>query len=154
VDDEVIPALLARLRAGESLPAAKVPWLAAQGFTALTGLVLDEIALDRVTAHLDIDDRHHQPFGIVHGGVWCTVVESIASIGASLHTLGDGRVVVGVANATDFVRPVRDGRVQATATPVHVGRTQQLWLVEIRRGDDAKLVARGQVRLQHIDPAS
>ena len=57
--------------------------------------------------------------------------------------------VVGVANATDFLRPHRAGRVRATGTPVHTGRTQQIWLVEIEN-DDGKLIARGQLRVQNL----
>jgi 1,4-dihydroxy-2-naphthoyl-CoA hydrolase len=56
-----------------------------------------------------------------------------------------------VSNATDFLRPHRTGRLQVVAVPIQQGRTQQLWQVEIRRPDDHKLVARGQVRLQNID---
>ena len=63
-----------------------------------------------------------------------------------------GRQAVGVTNITDFVRPHRNGRLQVEAQAIHQGRTQQLWQVEIRRPGDDKLVARGQVRLQNIDP--
>jgi 1,4-dihydroxy-2-naphthoyl-CoA hydrolase len=61
---------------------------------------------------------------------------------------------VGVSNLTDFLRPHRGGRLSVVATPIFQGRTQQLWQVEIRRGDDDKLVARGQVRLQNVKPSA
>jgi uncharacterized protein (TIGR00369 family) len=64
--------------------------------------------------------------------------------------LGGIAGVVGVSNLTDFLRPHREGRVDAIASPVFVGRTQQLWAVEISRASDGKLVARGQVRLQNL----
>ncbi len=114
------------------------------------GLVWDRIALDRGEAHLDIRPELHQPAGIVHGGVWCSMVESMASVCAAMHALRAGKVVVGVHNATDFLRPHREGRVRGVATPVQLGRTQQLWLVEIHRESDDKVVARGQVRLANI----
>jgi 1,4-dihydroxy-2-naphthoyl-CoA hydrolase len=106
-----------------------------------------------VTAHLEVDDRHHQPYGIVHGGVWCAVVETMASIGAALHAVAEGKVVVGVSNSTDFLRAHREGRVEVEGRPIHLGRSQQLWQVVITRSSDGKPVARGQVRLQAIDPA-
>ena len=114
------------------------------------GLVWDRITLDRGEAHLDVRPELHQPAGIVHGGVWCAMVESMASVCGAMNALGAGRAVVGVHNATDFLRPHRQGRVRGVATPLQVGRTQQLWLVEIRRESDDKLVARGQVRLANI----
>jgi 1,4-dihydroxy-2-naphthoyl-CoA hydrolase len=61
-----------------------------------------------------------------------------------------GDIVVGVANATDFLRAHREGRVDLVAEPVHTGRTQQLWQVVISRATDGKPVARGQVRLQQL----
>ncbi len=143
----------ARLRAGETLaPADLEPFASdADVFGGKTlGLVWDGLALDRVTAHLDCDERHHQPYGIVHGGVWCAVVESLASLGAALRAVAAGGVVVGVSNSTDFLRPHRTGRVDAVGEPLHVGRTQQLWQVVLTRAEDGKVVARGQVRLQQL----
>jgi uncharacterized protein (TIGR00369 family) len=59
--------------------------------------------------------------------------------------------VVGVNNQTDFIRATKDGVLIGEATPIHRGRTQQLWQVTVTREEDGKLVARGQVRLQNID---
>lgn len=111
------------------------------------------VSPDEVVIALTIQPHLHQPYGIVHGGVWCTLVETAASIGAAtwLRTRGDGNVV-GVSNHTDFLRAVRDGEVTARATPIHRGRLQQLWLVEVTDDDD-RLVARGQVRLQNLESA-
>jgi 1,4-dihydroxy-2-naphthoyl-CoA hydrolase len=118
------------------------------------GLVWDRITLERGEAHLDVRPELHQPAGIVHGGVWCAVVESMASVCAAMHAMRTGKVVVGVHNATDFLRPHREGRVLGVATPVQTGRTQQLWLVELTRATDGRPLARGQVRLANIDPAA
>ena len=147
---------VARLADGEALAGEDLGTLRGMfddAFSSRTvGLVWDRIAADRGEAHLDVTPSHHQPSGIVHGGVWCSVVESMASVLATLHALRDGRVCVGVHNATDFLRPVASGRVDGVATPVQVGRTQQLWLVELTRASDGRPVARGQVRLAAVDP--
>lgn len=122
------------------------------GLHATLGVQVDEVSEERVRLHLDCDERHHQPYGLVHGGVYATLVESAASMGAGFRALADGRVVVGVNNQTDFLRSHRTGRLDAEATPVHVGRLQQLWRVVVSRADDGATVAIGQVRLQNLDP--
>ena len=90
-----------------------------------------------------------QPAGLLHGGVHCAVVETLASVGASLW-LGDRGQVVGVVNSTDFFRASRPGdRLTSTAAPIHRGRSQQVWRVETLNVD-RQLVAVGQVRLQNL----
>ncbi|MGC4893444.1 PaaI family thioesterase [Micromonospora sp. DT31] len=121
------------------------------GFVALLGLTFDEVSGDRVVIRWKVRPELHQPYGIQHGGVYCSVVETAASIGGALW-MGDKGQVVGVSNQTDFLRAVREGELTAVGTPVHRGRSQQLWLVEITDGDD-RLVARGQVRLQNLTAA-
>ncbi|MGN9812912.1 PaaI family thioesterase [Micromonospora sp. BQ11] len=121
------------------------------GFVALLGLEFDEVSGDRVVIRWRVRPDLHQPFGIQHGGVYCSVVETAASVGGSLW-LGDRGQVVGVSNQTDFLRAVREGELTAVGTPVHRGRSQQLWQVEITDDTD-RLVARGQVRLQNLSPS-
>ena len=104
----------------------------------------------RVVGSIAADERHHQPWGLVHGGLYTTAIESFATTGAFEAIKDRGLLAVGVSNTTDFVRPHTTGRLDVVATPIHQGRTQQLWLVEIRRPEDHKLVARGHVRLQNI----
>ena len=122
------------------------------GWDTALGLHIEELTPTRVVAFVDIDERHQQGYGIVHGGVWASVVESVGSHGAAVaaHEMTGNMAVVGVANSTDFLRPHRTGRVRATGTPILTGRTQQIWLVEIEREDDGKLVARGQLRVQNL----
>lgn len=122
------------------------------GWDSALGIRVEEMTPSRVVAYVDIDERHQQAYGIVHGGVWASVVESVGSHGAAAaaREMTGSMAVVGVANATDFLRPHRSGRVRATGTPVFTGRTQQLWLVEIERESDGKMVARGQLRLQNL----
>ena len=121
------------------------------GFAAFLGLEFDEANGDRVVIRWKARSELHQPYGIVHGGVYCSVVETAASVGAALW-LGERGQVVGVSNQTDFRRGGRDGELTAVATPIHRGRLQQLWTVEIRDEQD-RLVSKGQVRLQNITDA-
>lgn len=111
----------------------------------------DEIGPRRVSGSVAADERHHQPWGIIHGGLYTTVIETFATIGAHAAVKDRGQQAVGVTNITDFLRPHRSGRLQVLATPIQQGRTQQLWQVDVRRPDDGKLVARGQVRLQNLE---
>ena len=121
---------------------------------ALLDIQFDEITPTAVRGSIAADERHHQPWGIVHGGLYTTAIETFATTGAFEAVKDRGQQAVGVSNATDFLRPHRDGRLQITAVPIQQGRTQQLWQVEIRRSDDDKLVARGQVRLQNVEAAT
>jgi 1,4-dihydroxy-2-naphthoyl-CoA hydrolase len=128
-------------------------WVEPQpGWDSALGLRIDELTPTRVVGYVDIDERHQQAYGIVHGGVWASIVESVGSHGAAVaaHERTGSMAVVGVANSTDFLRPHRAGPVRATGTPIHSGRTQQIWLVEIEREDDGKLIARGQLRVQNL----
>ncbi|HEX4670765.1 MAG TPA: PaaI family thioesterase [Solirubrobacteraceae bacterium] len=117
---------------------------------ALLEIQFDERTPTRVAGSVAADERHHQPWGLVHGGLYTTVVETFATTGAFEAVNDRGERAVGVSNSTDFLRPHTSGRLDVVAVPVHQGRTQQLWQVEIRRPDDGKLVARGQVRLQNV----
>ena len=121
------------------------------GFDDEIGLTYLEVTPDGVKAQLTIADRLLQPHGIVHGGVYCSIVESVASVSAAtwLQANGGGDKVVGVNNNTDFLRAITAGMVTATATPIHRGRRQQLWLIDITDTND-RVVARGQVRLQNL----
>jgi uncharacterized protein (TIGR00369 family) len=123
---------------------------AAGAFVAASGFVVTDVAGTRVAGHVDLGPDQHTPWGVVHGGVYCTVIESAASIGASAAVIDRGQFAVGVNNNTDFVRPMTTGRVDVVAEPIQQGRTLQLWQVVLSRTDDGKLVARGQVRLQNV----
>jgi len=114
------------------------------------GLELDEISGTRVTAHIDLRARHLTPWGVIHGGVYTTAIESVASVGASAAVFEQGQFAVGVNNSTDFLRAMREGTVDIVAEPVIQGRVQQLWRVIITRREDGKAVAQGQVRLQNV----
>jgi uncharacterized protein (TIGR00369 family) len=111
---------------------------------------IHELSGSRVRASLSLGEAHHQPFGIVHGGIYAIAVEGVASAGACAAVADRGMYAVGVSNTTDFLRPVSEADVEVLAEPIFQGRTQQLWQVSITRIDNGKLVARGQLRLQNL----
>ncbi len=117
-------------------------------FVRHLGLEFTSMSGDRVEARWTASEKHHQPYGIVHGGVHASVVETLGSVGAAAW-FGDRGQCVGVSNTTDFFRAVREGELTSVATPVHQGRSQQVWVVETRDAE-GRLVARGQLRVQNI----
>ncbi|OBI88810.1 PaaI family thioesterase [Mycobacterium sp. 1245805.9] len=133
-------------------PDATMPPNFTAPFDAELGLKYTELSPDRVRAQLEVTPKLLQPMGLVHGGVYCSVIESMASVAAYtwLNAKGDGGNVVGVNNNTDFLRSISSGTVYGTGEPIHRGRRQQLWLVTITDDDD-RVVARGQVRLQNLE---
>lgn len=114
-----------------------------------------EVTPDSAVGRIEIDEIHRQPYGIVHGGTYCALVETLGSMGAASWAFAnDIPGVVGLSNTTDFLRSHRSGAIRGSAVPIHRGRTQQLWQIEIVRESDDKPLARGQLRLQNItDPA-
>jgi 1,4-dihydroxy-2-naphthoyl-CoA hydrolase len=123
------------------------------GFNELLRVKIDERAPDRVTGRITVHEGLLQPYGIVHGGVYASVAETAASLAGATwqqERVPNGRVV-GVSNATSFLRAVREGTLSIVATPLHRGRTLQLWQVLIT--DEAgRLVAKSDVRLANLDP--
>ncbi|MCZ4078333.1 PaaI family thioesterase [Rhodococcus sp. H36-A4] len=131
-------------------PTAKYALATASPFLVIAGLVVEEVSGTRVAGHIELTAEHFTPWGVVHGGVYTTAVESAASIGASEAVKERGEFAVGVHNATDFLRASKGGRVDVLAEPLQQGRIQQLWLVTITASDSGKAIARGQVRLQNV----
>jgi 1,4-dihydroxy-2-naphthoyl-CoA hydrolase len=116
------------------------------GWVKAMGIVVTRASAEEVECEWTVEEKHHQAYGIVHGGVHAGVIETLASIGAALVALPRGQRVVGLENNTSFVRAVRSGKLRALARPVTRGRTTQVWEAWIR--DEAgKLVAQGRVRL-------
>jgi uncharacterized protein (TIGR00369 family) len=121
-----------------------------KGFDSEIGLRYLELTPDGGSAELEIHDKLLQPWGIMHGGVYCTIIESLASVSGHVWlSENGGGTVVGVNNNTDFLRAISSGTITAVSTPIHRGRRQQLWLITITDDRD-RMVARGHVRLQNI----
>lgn len=131
----------------DQLNASPEGWLKAMGviFLKATG--------DEVVVEWEVGHRHHQAYGIVHGGVHCGVVETVASVGAALYSLPEGKAVVGLDNHTTFLRAVRSGRLRAVGTPISRGRRTQVWEGNVR-DERGRLVATGRVRLLCLEPGS
>lgn len=119
-------------------------------FDDLMGTVVVESGPDRVVASLTVTENLHQPGGIVHGGVYCTLVETVTSLGANAW-LGDRGVAVGTSNHTDFLRATRSGTLHTVGTPLQRGRTLQLWQADIT-DEHGNRVAHGTVRLMNLAP--
>jgi 1,4-dihydroxy-2-naphthoyl-CoA hydrolase len=120
------------------------------GLDGLLGVEHVESSPDTFVVRFTIGEQHLQPFGIPHGGVYCTVHESTASWAGQVW-LGDKGIVVGTNNSTDFLRQAKVGdTITTTATPIHRGRSQQLWHLD-SVDQDGRLIAQGQVRLANLD---
>ena len=116
------------------------------GWVREMGITILSATPDEVTCELEVTPKHHQGYGIVHGGVHCGVVETLASIGAAIVAHPRGQRVVGLENSTSFIRAVRSGRLRGVARPVTRGRASQVWEAWIR-DEEGRLVAQGRVRL-------
>lgn len=95
------------------------------------GIEIIELTKDRVVATMPVDDRTRQPFGILHGGASVALAETVASLAGAANVDMDESNVVGIEINANHVRAKRDGVVTGTATPVHVGRSTQVWSVRI-----------------------
>ena len=101
------------------------------GFAGEIGVEWLDLGPDDARARIAIEPRHLQPFGIVHGGVFASLAESLASAATSGVVREDGMVAMGQSNDTTFLRPILGGHANASATPRHRGRTTWVWDVEI-----------------------
>lgn len=133
-------------------PAAPIPMNLADvsAFLAASGLRLTEVTGRSVTGTLELGAQHHTAWGIVHGGVYTTAIETAASVGATAAVAERGQIAVGVHNSTDFLRSTKSATATLHATPVYQGRTQQLWDATIT-DQDGRQLARGSLRLQNVD---
>jgi len=101
------------------------------GFDAFYGLELLELSPELGRARLVIRDEHRQPLGVVHGGVYASIAEALASYATAAVVYPDGFAAFGLSNQTSFLRPATDGVLHATAIRKHAGRTTWVWEIEI-----------------------
>jgi 1,4-dihydroxy-2-naphthoyl-CoA hydrolase len=104
------------------------------GFDNLYGLVITEIEDGLVRGEVAVGDKLKQPWGLVHGGVYAAMAESLASTGTQLGA-GEGKMAAGLSNLTSFMRPITEGTIHAVAVARHRGRTTWVW--EVALADDA-----------------
>jgi uncharacterized protein (TIGR00369 family) len=108
-----------------------LPFQVDQGFDGLIGLELTELTDERVAGEVAVRDELKQPLGLVHGGVYASIAESLASFGTALAVGAEGKQASGLSNQTSFLRPITEGTIHAHATRRHKGRTTWVWEVEI-----------------------
>ena len=100
-------------------------------FDGLYGLQVQDISEEEVTAVVPVRDQVKQPMGLVHGGLYASIAESLASMATAMAVAKDGKQAMGLSNATSFLRPITEGTVHATARRLHRGRSTWVWDVEI-----------------------
>lgn len=96
-------------------------------FDEALGFQLTELGPEVAHAHVELDDRHLQPLGVVHGGVYAALAESLASHATAAAVMPDGYLALGLSNLTSFFRPISSGTIRAEANRLHRGRTKWLW---------------------------
>jgi 1,4-dihydroxy-2-naphthoyl-CoA hydrolase len=116
------------------------------GFDLAIGLTFTRVTLDEVICTVPVGPQLLQPYGLVHGGVYCAIIETLASAGAAINAGARGQTTVGLENTTSFVRALRAGTITGTATPIHRGRQTHVWEVTLR-DQDGKTAATGRVRM-------
>jgi uncharacterized protein (TIGR00369 family) len=110
----------------------RLPHVSENGFDALYGLELLELGPERARGRVRVRPELLQAAGLLHGGVYASIAESLASIATARVVVPQGRTAVGLANQTSFLRPVTSGYVEADAVLKHAGRTTWVWEVEMR----------------------
>lgn len=116
------------------------------GFNTTMGLRFLSVTEDEVVGEINIGPQHLQPYGLVHGGVYAGMIETLCSTGAAMVALPRGQTAVGQENSTSFLRAVRHGRLRGRALPLSKGRRSQVWEARLTDDED-RLVAIGRVRL-------
>jgi uncharacterized protein (TIGR00369 family) len=117
------------------------------------GLRFIKAGPDEYVAEIEITDRHLQPYGLVHGGVYAGMIETLCSTGAALTVWGENKNTVGLENNTSFLKAVRAGRLRCTAKPLLLGKRSHVWEAGIH-DDQGRLVASGRVRLMVLEPGA
>jgi uncharacterized protein (TIGR00369 family) len=116
------------------------------GWNTAMGLTFLRVTGEEVVAEIELDERHTQPHGIVHGGVHCGIIETCCSTGAAVWAMAQERSVVGLENSTSFLKAARTGRVKIVARPVSQGRRSQVWEAKVSDAE-GHLLSIGRVRL-------
>ena len=123
------------------------------GFNEAMGITFVSATLDEVVGELTLERKHHQPYGITHGGVYCSMIETLCSVGAALNTMPDGKTTVGLENNTSFLRAARAGKLRCTAKPLVKGRRTHVWQATVHDSED-RLCATGRVRMIVLEPGA
>lgn len=135
-------------------PALTPPWHGLSGGTIeqTLGMEFESLDRDRVVIATEVSPRLFQPFGIVHGGVYVVMCESVASVAASLSIDLQREIAMGMEINANHLRPVREGRLRATATPIHRGSSTHVYHCEVHNGDALVCVSRCTVAIRPRKP--
>jgi 1,4-dihydroxy-2-naphthoyl-CoA hydrolase len=106
------------------------------GFGDAIGIEYIEHGAELVRARAVVTDTIRQPYGVVHGGAYSAIAESICSAATAIAVFEDGKIAMGQSNSATFLRPISDGHVNANARRRHAGRTTWVWDVDITDDDD------------------
>lgn len=120
------------------------------GFNNAMGLTFIKATPDEYVAEIEIANHHMQPYGLVHGGVYAGMIETMCSTGAALTVWEENKSTVGLENNTSFLKAVRNGRLRCTARPLVKGKRSHVWEATIH-DDKNRLVAVGRVRLMVLE---
>jgi 1,4-dihydroxy-2-naphthoyl-CoA hydrolase len=124
-----------------------------RGFDRLYGLQLVDYADGEISAEVAVRDEVKQPAGLVHGGLYASIAESMTSLATALAVMGDGKMAMGLSNSTSFLRPITEGVVHAHAEAIHRGRTTWVW--DVRFTDDLQrtcAVTRMTIAVRPVPP--
>jgi len=116
------------------------------GLVAKLGISIEEVTAERVTATMPVEGNT-QPDGFLHGGATCSLIETLASVGAAVVAGWPEKAVMGQSQSTNFLSTATSGIVRGVATPVRTGRTTQLWNVDVTDAETGKIVASGRVTM-------
>ena len=125
----------------------------ASGWNRAMGIHFLHATADEVVAELEIAAHHHQAYGIVHGGVYSGLIETVASVGAALSALPRSQSVVGLENHSSFLNAMREGKLRAAARPLMRGRRTQVWEATVTDAE-GRSVASGRVRFLALEAGS
>lgn len=116
---------------GDTFQNLTLPFRAEHGFEARFGFELLELGPERARARVAVTPELMQPTGLVHGGVYASIAESLASWATAAAVVPEGKIAVGLSNQTSFLRPITQGTIEALALRRHSGRTTWVWEVEM-----------------------
>ena len=126
--------------------ALELPHAAERGFDAVVGLEYTELSDEFAAGRVKVRDDLKQAAGLVHGGVYASIAESLASVATAIAVMPGGKVAMGVSNQTSFIRPITEGTIHAEARRRHRGRTTWVWDVDFT-DDDGRLCATTRVTI-------
>jgi uncharacterized protein (TIGR00369 family) len=132
----------------------ELPKMIGQGFDKLYGLEYTEAGDGFITGRVEVREDLKQPAGLVHGGVYAAIAESLASLGTWSAVAEDGNAAMGLSNQTSFLRPITDGAIHARAVVKHRGRTTWVWEVELT--DDSQrlcVLSRVTIAVRPLPPS-